>query len=694
MVRRTLLVGVIAALAFSSIGAAADEDDALPVTDPAALAEVVPGGECTQESDFDAPDRYFVDDQGQLTTDKLGQPLEGTTVEGSSACERLRIVFGPIVVKPGQNDVLIQPVTFEKPMYDGYMVRFKPNLISVDGTPPVEDLHLHHGTWLDSASPRKYGWGPWLASGEEKTIATWPHRFGLRIEQRDVWLFLHMVHSAVPTPRPVWVTYDIDFIPAEAAEVPQADGEPLITNTKGIWLDVGGGDFHPETEPYPFNPVFNIQRGHGDVVDPARGQHTLDLYGQHYAEKGLTATECYYPAQNCALFNSQNNISAQQGKDVSNDALGDGWNAPRVLGKDWKFPNDAFGESGKGTLILMGGHLHNGGLRDEVELVRDLDGDGKYREDEERLIHISDAYYWDHENPSRAGGPPVSWDFSMSGVSYDLGWAVNVEAGDILRLNGIYDSAIGSWYEQMGIVMAWVVPGKHFGVDMFATDENGEYVVDIDHGISELAVVPDGPDGTALANDCSPSATNLCVRGQITHPHSAASGNHNNRAGDPLPSGLVEGPMLDGEIYIGGFTFGPFDLGLAAGTGIPRLQVGEPVTITNVDTAAYLWHTLTRCAAPCTAPTTASYPYPDGAYQDLIDPAYGSGAEQGKTVQELLAARGADPMDFDSAELGVGLAPSGKISWDFTPERTGTFTFFCRIHPFMRGAFEVVDAAA
>ena len=32
------------------------------------------------------------------------------------ACQRLRFAYGPIVVKPGQNDVLIEPVTIEKPM--------------------------------------------------------------------------------------------------------------------------------------------------------------------------------------------------------------------------------------------------------------------------------------------------------------------------------------------------------------------------------------------------------------------------------------------------------------------------------------------------------------------------------------------------------------------------------------------------
>ena len=44
------------------------------------------------------------------------------------SCQRMRFAYGPLVVKPGQNDVLLGPVTIEKPLQDGYITRFKPNL--------------------------------------------------------------------------------------------------------------------------------------------------------------------------------------------------------------------------------------------------------------------------------------------------------------------------------------------------------------------------------------------------------------------------------------------------------------------------------------------------------------------------------------------------------------------------------------
>ena len=64
-------------------------------------------------------------------------------------------------------------------------------------------------------------------------------------------------------------------------------------------------------------------------------------------------------------------------------------------------------------------------------------------------------------------------------------------------------------------------------------------------------------------------------------------------------------------------------------------------------------------------------------------------------------------MNFDSSEIGYGLfftPAKGQIwwgqpieqsvyngaSWSFTPTKPGVYTFFCRMHPFMRGVIRVV----
>jgi plastocyanin len=77
-----------------------------------------------------------------------------------------------------------------------------------------------------------------------------------------------------------------------------------------------------------------------------------------------------------------------------------------------------------------------------------------------------------------------------------------------------------------------------------------------------------------------------------------------------------------------------------------------------------VWHTITACKAPCDRETGIAYPVANA------------------TVQ------------FDSGELGkAGPPTSGNLTWQ-TPGTLapGTYTYFCRIHPFMRGAFRVVKA--
>ena len=540
-----------------------------------------------------------------------------------SECRRLRVVFGPIMNKPGQDDVLIQPVTFEKPLYDGYITRFKPNAVDYNGvTPPVEIMHLHHGTWLNVYP--SYGNGPWIASGEEKSIVPWPYGYGMRIGAADTWLFLHMVHNATPQTFPVFVTYDIDYIAKEDAErlQPPDYKKPLITNAKPLWLDAGGANFHAQTETYFLNPIFNIQRGFGNT----------------------TTRECRFPDQNCAGFNSSGNKSAQQGTDVSSE----------VAGYDYTVTKDGtLNGADKGTIIIMGGHVHNGGVRTEVELVRN--GVSK-------MINISEAYYWQNKpNTDRIGNAPISWDYSMTGSSLDHGWAVDVVPGDILRLNGVYDTKYGSWYEQMSIVMAWLVPGGiPQGIDVFAPG------VTLDAGIPSVAVVPKGADGVPLAKTCVASSTNLCLRGQVTHGHIPSSGNHgiNPQAFDWTK--VPDGQHLN-DVLIGGFTYGLTDQGVAGTAGVPFVKLGETISFHNLDTAAYMWHTITRCAAPCNGGTTVDYPIADAGSM----------------------APGFDPMDFDSTQLGIGTGPTQRTSWTFKPTETGTFTFFCRVHPPMRGVFRV-----
>jgi len=113
------------------------------------------------------------------------------------------------------------------------------------------------------------------------------------------------------------------------------------------------------------------------------------------------------------------------------------------------------------------------------------------------------------------------------------------------------------------------------------------------------------------------------------------------------------------------FTYLPGDLSSSSVLGRPPVVArGSSLHFANYDSAGSILHTVTACRAPCNGSTGVSYPLANGRIQ------------------------------FDSGQLGYGVpgyTPAvGRISWrtraDLPP---GTYTYFCRVHPFMRGAFRV-----
>ena len=97
----------------------------------------------------------------------------------------------------------------------------------------------------------------------------------------------------------------------------------------------------------------------------------------------------------------------------------------------------------------------------------------------------------------------------------------------------------------------------------------------------------------------------------------------------------------------------------------PVASAGTPLRFGNFDAGGSIFHTVTACRAPCNRSTGISYPIANGRFQ------------------------------FDSGQLGYGptglSAAKNRIDWT-TPASLppGTYTYFCRVHPFMRGAFRVL----
>ncbi len=125
-------------------------------------------------------------------------------------------------------------------------------------------------------------------------------------------------------------------------------------------------------------------------------------------------------------------------------------------------------------------------------------------------------------------------------------------------------------------------------------------------------------------------------------------------------------PIHANEVNIANFTYQPGD---RAASGVlntmPWIRQGEQLTFVNLDWAMGIRHSATTCAWPCNGKYVSNYPLADGRWDS--------------------GTLGYDPIS-EGNPTGVSRTPP-----DLAP---GTYSYFCRIHPWMRGAFEVVPKNA
>jgi len=490
--------------------------------------------------------------------------------------EHLHFAAGPYRITPGSNLILLQSNKVPKPSQDGFMIRAAPNLryAKPDGKccgkiPRVDVLHLHHGVWLSNGAAGAgqgdgyTGFYPFMATGEEKTVFQMPPGYGYPVGAHDLWVFNYMIHNLWNRTAQVYVTYDIDFVPASS---PLASH---ITPVHPIWMDVERGHIYP---------VFDVKRYSG-----RHGKFTFP--------------------------------------DMAHDPYGSG------------APLNEYTVQHSGRLVGTAGHLHPGGLYDDLDLIRPgatpsagaIPGSvpGSVR------LFRSAAHYWDPRGP-------ISWDMAMGATAPD--WRPEVKAGDTLRISTTYETKRASWYESMGIMVVWEAFDDQTGVDPFT------------HKLDE--------------------------RQHLTHGHLAEDDHHGGSIW--IGQTLSKIPTCQrSQVLIAGFTYLPGDFtATGANHCIPTVPRGHSITFTNEDASSQsgfnilnpgpsyldsIFHTVTACQNPCGLDTGISYPLANGGG------------------------------NFDSGQLGADVPAVGRLSWS-TPANLppGTYTYFCRIHPFMRGVFRIV----
>lgn len=473
---------------------------------------------------------------------------------------------------------------------EGYVTRFKPSMVEIKPsgklvTPSVWDLHLHHVVWL---SP---GGGPTFASGEEKTIATMPKGYGLKVEAGANWGINQMIHNLNASDgRQVYITWEIDWVPATPGRTDIADADIR-------WLDVAGA---PQ-----IYPVFDAERGFDTDGD---GRYTFP-------------------------------------DEVPTDPSAPGYEEREKISnaRQWTVPASG------ATLLFGAGHLHPGGLRVDLRVARDGPDAGTVPGDistEVKHLFRSDARYYE---PAGA----VSWDVAMEATRRS--WRISLKPGDRVFVNVTYDVSRASWYESMGILpLVWTAADDPKARDPFEQAEEVRAMYE-KGGILTHGRLQENIDAKARKNL------------GLADPRDLRS----------------SGPVAGGGIGIRSFVFlqGGFSVVRGFPTSLmrpPTIESGETVTFTNEDAqpgmpqSEQVWHSITSCRAPCNRGSGIGYPLANG------------------------------PVKFDSGQLGYGTGTSSEVTTGSntytTPPLTAgknagkpgsTYTYFCRIHPYMRGSIRV-----
>ncbi len=583
--------------------------------------------------------------------------------------QRTTYRIGPVDVTPGQNRIAYRPIEgASRPAVDGWITRIKPDLVYEDGSiPDSSKVMFHHGVWINLSTNEQF-----YATGEEKTILDLPEGFGYRYKTDEGWLLNDMIHNLTPQAMKLYFEYTLDFIPDTAAE---AAG---IVRARPIWMDVQNGSIYPvfdvwrdsggddgeftypedATNPYPPGNQKNVKSipANGMLIATTGHVHTgglsTDLYlrregatyqGPNCPERisyedelkplqqkndSLVARINKLKQKNAKMTRTQQKIRRSMKNRQSRSKA-------KSLIKDIKRRK----KSNSKTIAMVNRlraknkiQLDKVKAMDKAERERDAACRGTQPSvDDGNRVHLfkSTADYFDPRGP-------ISWDMAM--VSTDNDWRVRVKAGDKLELQTTYETKRASWPESMGInIVYWVRDSAY----------------------------------AAAANAPDPYVTNVAQKGVLNHGHlkenedyGGETGKNGSKLVGPDPTKLPDGPETGGPFTISGFSYNQGDFRLPGSAGRPPVvPQGQSFTfkLSDSDITNEVWHSITSCAAPCNKSTGISYPIPNGEVQ------------------------------FESGQMGPGKAPTvGYTQWS-TPSdlKKGTYTFFCRIHPLMRGAFRV-----
>ncbi len=516
--------------------------------------------------------------------------------------EHLHFAAGPYNVKPGSNAILIDYKSVPKPTQDGYLIKMVPNL----------RYALPNGKCcgaLPQVSILHLHHGVWLSDGRlgagEGNSGYGPFYPFMATGEEKTRYILPPGFGYPVAAKDVWLfnymIHDLIPVPAKVYVIYEIDFVPETSPLAKTLTPV-----HPiwmDVEDHNIYPVFNVYKGSGK-----NGKFTFPYMAKNP-----------YPGAGAPL--------------------------------------NQFVVDHPGTLVATAGHVHPGGLYTELDDTRagtkPSHGTTPGIAPGSVRLFRSNAHYWDKRGP-------ISWDMAMKATAPD--WRPRINAGDTLSISATYDTTRASWYESMGIMVAWEAWDSQRGIDVFT-------------GKREASTTAVGAGGL------NPFIRKLDLHGYVTHGHLPENddngGSYVQYTVNLKKLHACKGAVVDVDIHHFAYNPGGFS-STGSSTCIPTIKQGNSLTFVNQDApdsgAGFLtpdtpygdaiFHTVTSCSNPCGLNTGISYPLAN--------------------VSDLVGG-------YDSGQLGIGTPGTNKLTWNTpTSLKPGLYTYFCRIHPFMRGVFRVV----
>ena len=313
--------------------------------------------------------------------------------------------------------------------------------------------------------------------------------------------------------------------------------------------------------------------------------------------------------------------------DVFRNRLGDGtWDTV----KDDKEGPIEWTSTLNGTILGAGGHLHPGGISVTLE---NLGSEARPCPRTRGSFYGGTALFRSEQVNRHT---PLSEDYQMT-ISRPQ-WRAPIRAGDRLRINGKYENKRHAWYAAM----------SHVG--LFVDEQQKPR-----KGCAPYAVGP-----KRKKKNVNLLRGTLNRRWDKNHQNNAC-GKRWGRPCNRKEPDRGQGMETD-LVTIQGFAYTPGDRNLAGEMGAPpRIKQGSSLTFMNTDQQLAIRHSVTTCRWPCNGPYVTNYPLADGRW--------------------------------DSGTLGFDLVDGGSptpTASTPTDLKAGRYAYFCRIHPWMRGAFKVV----